>query len=191
MPTRKWIPNVLVITPKSVPRRVVTLPGGQTYKSHPRSFTNSLTNPQIARPVKSVQPQYNRLHHKHTINRPQTHSRPITKTTMTSSTSATPTITYQPTSNQDSPLVHCFFDESTSTWTYIAVDPASKATLVIDSVMEYDLASGTIGTQSVRELASFVESHGYKVERIIETHVHADHATGARALKSVRTPHLI
>lgn len=194
MPTPKRIPNVFSIISKSVPRRV-TLPLGQTYKSHPRGFVNSSTNPRIPRLLQRLQSRYIRPHLDHAIDHRQTHFRPITTTTttmtstmtssMTSSTRATPTITYQPTPDRDSPLVHCFFDEPTSTWTYIVVDPASNDALVIDPVLEYDPASGTIGTQSVRGLDDFITNEGYKAKRIIETHVHADHASGARALKSV------
>lgn len=112
--------------------------------------------------------------------------------TMTSSTPLSPTATYPPTSTSTStstphgsPLVHCFFDDPTSTWTYLVVDSTTNEALVIDPVLEYDPTSGTIGTQSVRDLVSFINGQGYKVSKIIETHVHADHATGARALKSV------
>lgn len=56
---------------------------------------------------------------------------------------------------------------------------------MIDPVLEYDPSSGTVGTTSVKGLVSFIKREGYEVKRIIETHVHADHATGARALKSV------
>ena len=98
----------------------------------------------------------------------------------------TPDFTAEPGSLEDSPLVHAFFDKATSTWTYIVVDPATKEAVVIDTVLEYDPVSGKVGTTSVQGLAAFLKQNGYEVTRIIETHVHADHATGALALKQVR-----
>jgi glyoxylase-like metal-dependent hydrolase (beta-lactamase superfamily II) len=98
---------------------------------------------------------------------------------------STPDFTAEPGTLPDSPLVHAFFDIATSTWTYVVVDPATKDAVVIDSVLEYDPVSGRVGTTSVQGLAAFLKQNEYGVTRIIETHVHADHATGALALKQV------
>lgn len=118
-----------------------------------------------------------------------------TRSIMTASNPSilSPDITYHPSSTIDgngsiSPIVHCFFDNSTSTWTYIVSDPATREALVIDPVLEYDPASGSIGTDSVSGLKDFIDHQGYKISKIIETHVHADHATGARVLKNVSSP---
>jgi hypothetical protein len=92
--------------------------------------------------------------------------------------------TQQP-SGQGSPVVHCFYDNSTATWTYIVADPETKKAVIIDSVLDYDPASGKIAMDSVKGLVAFVQEQGYEVERIMETHVHADHLTGAVALKEV------
>lgn len=95
-----------------------------------------------------------------------------------------PFSTHQPT-GPNSPLVHSFFDKSTSTWTYVVVDPTSGHAAIIDSVLEYDCASSTVGMESVKGLLAFVREKGYEIERIMETHVHADHLTGAHVLKQV------
>lgn len=96
--------------------------------------------------------------------------------------------TYQPSTFEGSPLVHSFFDNPTSTWTFVVVDPPTKQAMIIDSVLDFEPASGSISTQSARGLVSFVEQNNYEVTRIMETHVHADHATAAFALKQVGTP---
>ena len=101
-------------------------------------------------------------------------------------TALEPDFTAEPTATVGSPLVYAFFDTATSTWTYIAADPSTKDAVIIDSVLSYDPASGTIDTSSAQGLAAFVKQKGYRVTRIMETHVHADHATGALALKQVR-----
>lgn len=82
--------------------------------------------------------------------------------------------------------MHAFFDNPTSTWTFVVADPDTKDAFVIDSVLEFDPASGRIGTKAARGLAAFVQEKGYTIIRIMDTHVHADHATGALALKQVR-----
>lgn len=102
----------------------------------------------------------------------------------TAMTSVQPDLTAQP-SGEGSPLVHAFFDTPTSTWTFVVVDPNTKKAFIIDSVLDFDPASGHISTKSAQALAAFVHEKGYTVTRIMETHVHADHATGALALKQV------
>ena len=63
--------------------------------------------------------------------------------------------------------------------------PKTKEAFIIDPVLDFDLASGKISQRSVKGLAAFTRDQGYKVTRIIETHVHADHLSGAYALKQV------
>jgi glyoxylase-like metal-dependent hydrolase (beta-lactamase superfamily II) len=63
--------------------------------------------------------------------------------------------------------------------------PKTKDAFVIDPVLDFDLASGKISQKSVKGLAEFIKQQGYNVVRIIETHVHADHLTGAHVLKKV------
>lgn len=100
-------------------------------------------------------------------------------------TPAEPYKTHQPTSVANSPLVHSFWDDPTSTFTFVVVCPKTQEAFIIDPVLDFDLASGKISQRSVRGLAAFTRDQGYKVVRIIETHVHADHLTGAYALKQV------
>lgn len=57
--------------------------------------------------------------------------------------------------------------------------------MVIDPVLDFDLASGEITQDTVRGLAGFVDRQGYDIVKIVETHVHADHLTGAYALKQI------
>src|SRR4051794_15681431 len=64
------------------------------------------------------------------------------------------------------------FDQQSSTYTYLLADPASREALLIDPVFE-----------QARRDAALVEELGLKLAWTLETHVHADHVTGAWLLK--------
>jgi glyoxylase-like metal-dependent hydrolase (beta-lactamase superfamily II) len=81
------------------------------------------------------------------------------------------------------PDVKAFFDEATNTISYVVKDPSSSACAIIDSVMDFDQASGRIAYEHADQIAYYVQSQGLKVEWIIETHVHADHLSAAPYLQ--------
>ncbi len=81
------------------------------------------------------------------------------------------------------PETAAFFDPATFTWSYVVMDPESNAAAIIDSVLDYDPASGRTSTASADRLIDFVRRRGLSVEWILETHVHADHLSGASYLK--------
>ena len=82
------------------------------------------------------------------------------------------------------PKVDHFFDEVTSTFTYVVSCPQSGQCGIIDPVLDLDYASGTITTDSADALIQFIHDHGLTVAHILETHVHADHLTAAPYLQS-------
>ncbi|MFD0985789.1 MBL fold metallo-hydrolase [Methyloligella solikamskensis] len=77
------------------------------------------------------------------------------------------------------PIVTTFFDPPTNTFSYVVQDPDSNACAVIDSVLDFDYASGHIAYDSADKIIAFVKEHGLKVEWLLETHVHADHLSAA------------
>jgi glyoxylase-like metal-dependent hydrolase (beta-lactamase superfamily II) len=77
------------------------------------------------------------------------------------------------------PEVHAFFDQDTFTVTYVVRDPSSKKVAVVDSVLDFDYASGRTDTRSADAVIAFVKEHGLEVEWLLETHVHADHLSAA------------
>lgn len=77
------------------------------------------------------------------------------------------------------PDVKPFFDEATFTVTYVVSDPATGRAAVIDPVLDYDASSGRTSTTSADELVAFVNENKLGVDWILETHVHADHLSGA------------
>jgi len=77
------------------------------------------------------------------------------------------------------PEVTAFFDEQTNTISYVVKDPSSDACAVVDSVMDIDYAAGRISFEGADKIIKFIEDNGLKLEWLIETHVHADHLSGA------------
>ena len=81
------------------------------------------------------------------------------------------------------PDVTGFFDDATNTISYVVRDPSSRAAALIDSVLDFDQASGRTSTASADALIAHVKAHDLSVEWVLETHVHADHLSAAPYLK--------
>lgn len=81
------------------------------------------------------------------------------------------------------PLVHSFFDPETSTITHLVADPETKQAAIIDSVLDFDAASGKLSHEQADKVIELVREAGYRVQWILETHAHADHVTAAQYLK--------
>ena len=82
------------------------------------------------------------------------------------------------------PIVTSFFDEPTNTISYVVADPETKVCAVIDSLLDFDQASGRTSTASADKLIEYVKQAGLSVDWIIDTHVHADHLTAAPYVKA-------
>lgn len=81
------------------------------------------------------------------------------------------------------PLVKSFFDSHTNTISHLVVDSETLHAAIIDSVMDYDPASGTLSFASADTLIQHVRNKGYTIDWILETHVHADHLSAAPYIK--------
>jgi len=81
------------------------------------------------------------------------------------------------------PVVKALFDENTFTITYVVSDPVTQACAIIDSVLDYDPASGRTSTESADAAIAYIEETGLELEWILETHVHADHLSAAPYIK--------
>jgi len=79
----------------------------------------------------------------------------------------------------NSPEITAFFDEDTFTVTYIVADPDTKQCAVIDSVLDYDANMGRTRTDSADKVIAFIKEQGLTLVWLLETHVHADHLSGA------------
>lgn len=78
-----------------------------------------------------------------------------------------------------SATIQAFFDDDTNTVSYLVSDPASSESAIIDSVLDYDQASGQTSTASADAVIAAVREQGREVSLILETHVHADHLSAA------------
>ncbi|KAM3531621.1 hypothetical protein NHJ13051_000686 [Beauveria bassiana] len=87
------------------------------------------------------------------------------------------------TAKETEPIIHHVFEKVTGTWQYIVADSATASAAIIDPVLDFDPYLREIKTESAGELLSIVRENGYKVDRILETHIHADHITAAAYLQ--------
>ncbi|CAI4212449.1 unnamed protein product [Parascedosporium putredinis] len=87
----------------------------------------------------------------------------------------------QPTRGE--PVIHDIFETKTSTWQYIVADPATLTAVIIDPVLDYDPTTQVIATHMADALLALARERGYKIDRILETHAHADHVTAASYLQ--------
>ena len=72
-----------------------------------------------------------------------------------------------------------FFDELTSTISYVVYDIKEKECAVIDSVLDFDYSSGSIDYINADKIISFIKQNNLNLIWLIETHVHADHLSAA------------
>ena len=77
------------------------------------------------------------------------------------------------------PEVKAFFDNDSNTVSYVVTDPVTKKAAIIDSVLGFDYASGTISYDHADMIIEYVTMQKFDVEWLIETHVHADHLSAA------------
>lgn len=80
--------------------------------------------------------------------------------------------------------VQHFFHNDTYTLVYVLHSGPGTEAAVIDPVLDYNPASGEVFTNAINELDAFIKNQNLSVKYILETHPHADHLTGAKALQS-------
>ena len=81
------------------------------------------------------------------------------------------------------PSIAGFFDEATNTVSYVVHDPATNDAAIIDSVLDYEAASGRTSHGSADRIVEYVTSNNLQVTWLIETHAHADHISAAPYLQ--------
>jgi glyoxylase-like metal-dependent hydrolase (beta-lactamase superfamily II) len=82
------------------------------------------------------------------------------------------------------PHITAFFDETTSSVSYLVADPETRNAAVIDPVLDFDPASGEAGTRSAERILAAADERDLTILHVLETHPHADHLTAAPVIKS-------
>ncbi|MBB5537182.1 MBL fold metallo-hydrolase [Rhizobium giardinii] len=83
------------------------------------------------------------------------------------------------------PVVKSFFDDQTFTISHVVRDPGSNACAIIDSVLDYDAASGRTTNASANALINYIKFESLEVQWLLETHAHADHLSAAPLLQNL------
>ena len=84
------------------------------------------------------------------------------------------------------PLLTHFFDAASSTFTHVVACPLTGRAAVIDPVLDFDARAACTSTESAERVLAYLAERRLTLEWILETHVHADHLSGAHYLRSVR-----
>ncbi len=79
--------------------------------------------------------------------------------------------------------VHSFFDAQSSTFSYVVCCEKTSQCAIIDSVKNYDPASGRTDTKCADEIIKYIEDNNLNLQWILETHIHADHLSAAPYIK--------
>lgn len=85
--------------------------------------------------------------------------------------------------------VKAFFDNNTSTLTYVVFDPSSRDAVVIDSVWDFNYFTGQFWTESFNKVANFIDEQKLNLHFVLETHAHADHISASQLFKQ-KYPHV-
>ena len=82
------------------------------------------------------------------------------------------------------PVVVGFYDERSAAVQYVVSCPATGRCAIVDPVLDFDGATGSVATRSADALLSHVAERGLEVEWILDTHPHADHLSAMDYLRA-------
>lgn len=69
-------------------------------------------------------------------------------------------------------IFHQLYEAETSTYTYLLADPETREAILIDPVLE-----------TVERDLKLINEYNYQLKYVIDTHIHADHITGAGEIR--------
>jgi glyoxylase-like metal-dependent hydrolase (beta-lactamase superfamily II) len=75
--------------------------------------------------------------------------------------------------------IEAFFDQATSTVSYLLWDQPTRKAAIIDAVLDFDSATGRLGSGSADAMLARARELDLAVEWALETHAHADHLSAA------------
>jgi glyoxylase-like metal-dependent hydrolase (beta-lactamase superfamily II) len=79
--------------------------------------------------------------------------------------------------------IEAFHDAATGTLSYVVWDENTHDAIVIDPILDFDLERLEVSAKGLDRVQDFLMSHELRVQWILDTHVHADHLSGAWLLK--------
>lgn len=80
--------------------------------------------------------------------------------------------------------IEVFYDTATFTLTYLVYSQIAKTGVIIDPVLNFDMASSKSTTAGADKILEFIKTNKINIKYIIETHAHADHLSSGEYLKS-------
>ena len=81
------------------------------------------------------------------------------------------------------PGIDSFFDEPTNSVSYLVFDQDCGAAAVIDALLNFDAASGSVSTASADALLAKAEERRLTIHWVLETHAHADHLSAGNYIR--------
>ena len=90
---------------------------------------------------------------------------------------------HSPSAGAGSPDVWGIYEADTGSIQYVAACPETKRAVVIDVVLNFDPASARTSTESAERVLSLIEGQGLILDRILDTHPHADHLMASAWLR--------
>ena len=78
-----------------------------------------------------------------------------------------------------------FFHSKSNTFCYVLSDTSSNIGSIIDSCLDFDIATGRTNTEHADEVIKYIRKRQITIEWILETHVHADHLSAAPYIRDV------
>ncbi|WP_433765842.1 MBL fold metallo-hydrolase [Pseudomonas putida] len=79
--------------------------------------------------------------------------------------------------------IEAFFDDASSTYSYVIFDTDGGQCAIVDPVLDYNPAAGRTTTVQADRIITFVREHRLQVQWLLETHAHADHLSAAPYLR--------
>ena len=79
--------------------------------------------------------------------------------------------------------IESFYHQGSQTFCHLLVDLKSSVAALIDPVQDYAVNSGGITHDFMLNIIEKIEHHNWRLDWILETHVHADHLSGAQFVK--------
>jgi len=80
-------------------------------------------------------------------------------------------------------LIEAFFDDASSTYSYVIYEADGGQCAIVDPVLDYNPAAGRTTTVQADRIIAFVREHRLQVQWLLETHAHADHLSAAPYLR--------